>query len=317
MSLSKPNAPVTVATPMDIPGWFWIPCVMLAAAAQTVRNAAQRSLSKTAGTLAATLVRFVYGLPFALAALAITLLAGATLPPLTPAFIVWVAFGGIAQLVATGLLLAAMDQRGFIVAVAYSKTELLQVAVLSLLVLGEAVSAPTAIAIVLATFGVVLLSLKGGATRMSPRSWFSPTALMGLGSGAGFALSAIGFRGAALTLGSTPTLVGTITAVTLAQLIQSAILGAYLARRDRAALRKMNAKWGLSLLAGAMGALASMLWFTGFALTTATDVRTVGLIEVLYGYAVSWWFFKERTTGREAVGIGLLILGIAVVAAKQ
>ena len=62
---------------MDIPGWFWIPCVMLAAAAQTVRNAAQRSLSKTAGTLAATLVRFVYGLPFALAALAVVLLAGA------------------------------------------------------------------------------------------------------------------------------------------------------------------------------------------------------------------------------------------------
>ena len=63
---------------------------MLAAAAQTVRNAAQRNLSKTAGTLAATLVRFVYGLPFALVALAITLLAGAKLPPLTPVFIAWV-----------------------------------------------------------------------------------------------------------------------------------------------------------------------------------------------------------------------------------
>jgi len=301
---------------MDIPGWFWIPCVMLAAAAQTVRNAAQRSLSRTAGTLAATLVRFVYGLPFAIAALSVTLLVGATLPPLTPAFIAWVAFGGIAQLVATALLLAAMDQRGFIVAVAYSKTEVLQVAILSLVVLGEAVSGPTAIAIVLATMGVILLSLKGDAIRMSPRSWFSPTALMGLGSGAGFALSAIGFRGAALTLGHTPTLVGTITAVALAQLIQSAILGAFLTLRDRAALRKMNEKWRLSLLAGATGALASMLWFTGFALTSATDVRTVGLVEVLYGYAVSWWFFKERTTGREAIGIVLLIVGIVVVAAQ-
>ena len=79
----------------------------------------------------------------------------------------------------------------------------------------------------------------------------------------------------------------------------------------------MNAKWHVSLLAGAMGALASMLWFTGFALTSATDVRTVGLVEVLYGYAVSWWFFKERTTGREAMGIVLLIVGIVVVAAQR
>jgi hypothetical protein len=45
--------------------YLWIPVVLFAAAAQTVRNTARRSLTAQVGTLPATLVRFLYGLPFA------------------------------------------------------------------------------------------------------------------------------------------------------------------------------------------------------------------------------------------------------------
>ena len=45
--------------------WAWIPIVICAALAQTLRNAAQRTLTADVGTLPATLVRFLYGLPFA------------------------------------------------------------------------------------------------------------------------------------------------------------------------------------------------------------------------------------------------------------
>ena len=45
--------------------YLWVPVVLVAAAAQTVRNTAQRSLTAQVGTLPATLVRFLYGLPFA------------------------------------------------------------------------------------------------------------------------------------------------------------------------------------------------------------------------------------------------------------
>ena len=42
--------------------WLWVPCTLFAAAAQTVRNAAQRTLTDEVGALSATLVRFLFGI---------------------------------------------------------------------------------------------------------------------------------------------------------------------------------------------------------------------------------------------------------------
>jgi drug/metabolite transporter (DMT)-like permease len=303
---------------MAIMSWVWIPITLVAAASQTVRNAAQRSLTKSAGTLAAAGVRFVYGLPFALLGLA---LAGAGvsggIPVPNATFAAWVSLGAVAQLVGTACLLSAMEQRTFIVAVAYSKTEVVQVALLSVLALREPVSQSTVAAIVLATAGVIFLSIKGASARVrSPLSWFSASALLGLASGAGFAVSAVGFRGAVLALGAFPAWLSAIYALVWAQAIQSMLVCGYLAVRDRAALARMMESWRISLVAGLAGAIASFGWFTAFALRGAADVRTLGMVEVLYGYAVSWWFFRERTSGREAIGIGLLVAGILIVASQ-
>jgi choline-glycine betaine transporter len=43
----------------------WVIATLIAAAAQTARNAAQSGLTKAIGTLGATQVRFLFGLPFA------------------------------------------------------------------------------------------------------------------------------------------------------------------------------------------------------------------------------------------------------------
>jgi drug/metabolite transporter (DMT)-like permease len=69
----------------------------------------------------------------------------------------------------------------------------------------------------------------------------------------------------------------------------------------------------VSLLAGAMGALASTGWLVAFALRNAADVRTVGLAEVIYGYVVSRRFFAERVSARELAGIALIAAGILLV----
>jgi drug/metabolite transporter (DMT)-like permease len=298
--------------------WLWIPIVFAAAAAQTVRNAAQKNLTKTAGTLAATSVRFIYGLPFALIALGLAVhFADGWWPTPNKGFAAWVFVGAVAQLFATALLLAAMQQRTFVVAVAYSKTEVLQVALLSAVLLSETVSASSAAAIVLATLGVTLLSINPTALRGSASTWLSPTALLGIGSGAGFALSAVGYRGAALALGPMPAWLAGTYGLVWAQTIQSLLIGGYLAWRNPDALKLIAKEWRVSLLAGCAGALASMGWFTAFALRNAADVRTLALVEVLYGYAVSRRIFKEKTTGRESIGIGLLLIGIVLISAQH
>jgi drug/metabolite transporter (DMT)-like permease len=296
-------------------GWIWLPIALAAAAAQTVRNAAQRSLVKSVGTLAATLVRFIYGLPFAACALA---MIGATgswpLPHAHAAFVAWVSAGALAQLAATALLIGAMERRSFVVAVAFSKTEILQVALYSILLLGEALSLPVLLAIVVASAGVVLLSVLPAAERGdAPRSWLSPVAALGLGSGAGFALSAVGYRAAALALDyPVPWVVG-VYGLVWAQTLQSLVLGGYLAWRDRAGLLGALAQWRVSALAGFMGALASTGWLTAFAMRSAVDVRMVGLVEVIYSYALSRRLFVEAVTRREAAGILLVVCGIVAI----
>ena len=60
------------------------------------------------------------------------------------------------MIVATALLIAAMAQRSFVVAVAYSKTDIVQLGVYSVVLLGEQLSSGAMLAIVLSTVGVLL-----------------------------------------------------------------------------------------------------------------------------------------------------------------
>src|SRR6202158_2047482 len=142
--------------------WLWAVFTVIAAFTQTVRNAAQRELTGTLGTVGATHVRFLFGCPFALIILAGVLLSGAALPRPGLEFWPWVLVGALMQIAATALMLAAMSERSFVVAIAYIKTEPIQVALFGLLFLGDRVTAGMAAAIVIATAGVIVMSLKAG-----------------------------------------------------------------------------------------------------------------------------------------------------------
>jgi len=298
--------------------WAWIPIVVCAAFAQTVRNATQRTLVDDLGTLPATLVRFLYGIPFAAVWLLLVYRFSAAplqMPDFGWAYGAWLLLGAGSQLAATAFLLVAMQQRNFIVGVTFSKTEVLQVGILATVFLHELPTLLSGIAMVVATVGVVLLSLPtrtpGGA-----RDWAGGAAWFGLGSGACFALSAVGYRGAALELpGSSAWLIGA-WGVLLAQAVQSLLLGGWLAVRVPGIIAALARRWRLSLLAGMMGALASIGWLTAFALRPAVDVRTVGLVEVLFSYLVSRRLFRERMTLPERIGLVLVGAGVLVVCAQ-
>jgi drug/metabolite transporter (DMT)-like permease len=296
--------------------YAWIPIVIWAALAQTARNAAQRSLVAQAGTLGATLARFLYGLPFAAAWVAVLHVLPATagaIPNFNPSYFGWLLLGAVSQLAATACLLAAMKQRNFVVGVAFSKTDALQVALFAALFLHEVPGWVTLLAIGLATAGVVMLSLpqKAAAGAEAPK-WSSLAALYGLGSGAGFALSAVGYRGAALQLPDvSPWLIGG-WGVLIAQAAQTLLLGGWLAWRSRESLVATARAWRVSTVAGAAGALASIGWFTAFALTSAANVRTLGLVEVVFSYLVSHRLLREKLSPLDRAGLSLLAAGLIV-----
>lgn len=299
--------------------WAWIPIVVGAALLQTIRNAAQRSLVADLGTLAATLVRFLYGLPFALVWLLLVLAFSGTAsrawPALSPAYCAWLAAGAVCQLAATALLLVAMKQRNFIVGVTFSKTEVLQVGLFGVVALQEVPTAGGAIAMLVATLGVVLLSLpREAGTALA--HWRGNAAWFGLASGACFALASVAYRGAALQLpGVSAWLVGA-AGVLLAQMLQTVLLGGWLWLRQPATIAAIGRAWRLSTVAGAMGAMASIGWMTATALRPAVDVRTLGLVEVLFSYLVSRRLFREQTSRREMAGLLLVGAGVLVISAQ-
>lgn len=289
--------------------WLWAVFTVIAAAAQTARNATQRSLTATLGTVGATHVRFLFGLPFALLFFTgIAALRQGALPTPNPAFFAWVAGGAVAQILATALMLAAMGQRSFVVTTAYIKTEPVQVALFGLVLLGDAVTPLLALAIAIATAGVVIMALKPGATGGGD---LRATAL-GLAAGAGFGLSAIGFRGAVLALNHTDFVTAASVTLVAGLLLQCLLLTAWLLLTDRAVLGAIFRAWKPSLAAGFMGALASQFWFLAFALATAASVRTLALVEVLFAQGVSRYALGQRTTKREAVGIALIVVGVVL-----
>ena len=289
--------------------WLWAVFTLVAAAGQTARNAMQRELTATLGTVGATHIRFLFGFPFALIFLTgITIVTGAALPRPGLVFWPWVIAGAGTQILATALMLAAMGHRSFVVAIAYVKTEPVQVAVFGFLFLGDPLSLPMVMAITIATAGVIVMSLK---PRDGTRADALPVAL-GIGSGAMFALSAVGYRGAILSLEGTSYVMAATFTVTVGLVLQASLLSLYLVLRNRAVLTAILRAWRPSLFAGAMGAFASEFWFLAFALATAASVRTLGLVEVLFAQAISSFVFKQPTSRREAIGIVLVVIGVAL-----
>jgi drug/metabolite transporter (DMT)-like permease len=291
--------------------WLWAVFTIIAAAAQTVRNAAQRELTGKLGTVGATHVRFLFGCPFALMFLLALVAAGGTLPRPTPGFLPWLFAGALTQIAATALMLAAMGERSFVVTIAYIKTEPVQVALFGLIFLGDAVTPLMAAAILIATAGVIIMSLKGGQPGGGSGGGWRPTVL-GLSAGACFALSAIGYRGAILNLHDPSYAMAATFTMAAGLVVQSVLLTVYLALRDRAVLTAIVAAWRPSVFAGFMGAFASQFWFLAFALATAASVRTLALVEVLFAQAISHFVFRQPVSRREGVGIVVIVIGVVL-----
>lgn len=289
---------------------LWIPFTIIAALGQVARNAMQRSLTKPLGTWGATNIRFLFGFPFSILFLAGVLVASGDHLSAPPAmFWPWLLLGALSQIVATGLMLLAMNERSFVVTTAYLKTEAIQTAIFGFVFLGDHLTWLKVLAIVIATIGVVITALRPGGEKSFAE--LKPT-VIGLVAAAAFALSAIGFRGAIITVPNVSFVTASSFTLVLGLFVQTLVLTIYLLWRAPEILRAIFGLWKPSMLAGFMGAFASQFWFLSFALTAAANVRTLALVEVLFAQGVAYYSFKQPLAPRELIGIVLIVIGVAV-----
>ena len=295
---------------------LWIPFTIVAALGQVARNAMQRSLTGPLGTWGATNIRFLFGFPFSIIFFVVVVaVTGDGVPWPTAAFWPWLLLGALSQIVATGLMLLAMNDRSFVVTTAYLKTEAIQTAIFGFIFLSDHLTVLKVVAILIATIGVVITALRPGGEKGFAE--LKPT-IIGLVAAACFALSAIGFRGAIIAIMTAPG-VSFVTAASYTLVfglfVQTLVLTVYLLFRAPDVLRKIFGLWRPSMLAGFMGAFASQFWFLAFALTAAANVRTLALVEVLFAQGVAYYSFKQPISARELSGIALIVIGVALLIA--
>jgi drug/metabolite transporter (DMT)-like permease len=296
---------------MMIPSWLWAAFTITAAGAQTLRNAMQRDLIASLGTGGATYVRFLFGLPFAVLFLVLVAIGTGEAPPLPGArALAFTLVAAVSQIFATALMLAAMRERAFVVAIAYTKTEPVLVALFGLVVLGDRLSPASALAILVATSGVMLMSWPSASARESAYSW--RPAAYGLVSAAAFALSAVGYRAAILALDLKNFIVAASTILVCGLAIQTMLILVYVTVFERVLLAAILQLWRASMTAGFMGALASQFWYLAFAIDTAARVRTLALVEMIFAQIATRRLFRQETSRRELAGMAMIIAGVVL-----
>ncbi|MCA8899797.1 MAG: DMT family transporter [Hyphomonas sp.] len=289
---------------------LWIPVTIAAAFFQNLRNMLQKSLKGRLSTWGATATRFVYAAPLALILFAALTADRGGAPAAPGLFFLAGAAGGIAQILATGILISMFAKTNYAVATAFTKTEPLQTALFGAVLLGEGISKGALAGILVSIFGVVLVSVpagqENGRLRIDANVW------RGILSGGLFGLSAVAYRAASLSLPSGHVLLRAAATLAFVTCFQAILISAWLALREPGEMRRVLAAWRVAAGVGVSGMLGSLAWFTAFTLENAAHVRSLGQVEVIFTLIASILFFREQVTWREGIGVLLVAAGVVV-----
>lgn len=302
---------------------MWVLVTLGAVVLQAARTSMQQKLRAQLSISAAGFVRYFYGAPIALGAVAVSVIAfGQSLPKPPAVFWVTVTAAGIAQIVGTVALIAAFDRRGFAVGTVYAKTEVLQVAVFSTVVLHEPLRAWGWVGAAVCVAGVAWLALARrpeaattGSEATGARGLLRFDAGLGLGllAGAGFALASVWIRASSKSLGDHPAVFRALVTLAAMNTIQVLINGVQLLATEPDDVRAVVRTWRSSAIVGVLSVFGSAGWAIAVTLENVAKVRALGQVELILTFAISHWFLGERHRGSEFAASALTVAGVGAV----
>ncbi|MEP1327234.1 DMT family transporter [Pseudophaeobacter sp.] len=290
----------------------WIPVTLAAATFQTLRFMLQKVLSSvTLSPGGATFARFAYSAPFILSGLAIYLWqSGQSLPHLGSQFWIFGLIGSVSQILATVCVVSLFKQRNFAVGITFKKTEVIQTAIVGLVILGDGISAWGWVAILIGLCAVLVLSKPPEASGAWWTHLTNKASKLGLGAGVLFAFSAVSYRGASLQLGDlAPVFRAGVTLAAVVSL-QTVLMLIWLALREKGEIMRVWQARRVAVWVGLTSLGGSFCWFWAFTLQNAAYVKALGQVELLLSVLASVLFFKEKISRREMAGMALLVLSI-------
>lgn len=296
--------------------WGWIALSLFAVVMQTLRTAAQKQITRHLDAVGATMVRFVFGLPFAVAFLSIVMVqSNLSLPSINQDFVIFTLIAAVLQVVATVLLIYLFSLRNFAVGTTYARTEAFLTALVGSLFFGEVISFGGWAAIVLSVAGVVVLTVARtesvSESSILARLW-NKSALVGVGAGLSFAICSLSLRRASLSFEHDNYLFTAGMVLVSMIIIQIVITGVYMMFKSSHQFPIIARQWKISSFIGLTSALGSIGWFTAMTLERASYVKALGQIEFLFALLISTMFFKEKTSVKELLGMMLVAGGIGL-----
>jgi drug/metabolite transporter (DMT)-like permease len=295
---------------------LWIPITIGAALFQTIRTALQQKMRAQLSTNGANFVRYAYGAPLSILMLVLLLTVGQrVLPAWDWRFVAWASAGGMAQIVATSLLIYTFELRNYTVGTAYSKTETIQIALFGSLFLDAHLGWLAWVGIVVCLAGVLVLSVKGDAKglRSIVMGWTQKAALVGIAAGAGFGCAALSIRQGVQVLPSGDFMIRAIFTLAVMNTIQTVVMGAWLLAREPGEVGRVISTWRTSSIVGFTSVMGSAGWALGFALQNPALVRALGQIELVFTFLASRYMLHERPSLGEFSGAILVVGGVVMV----
>jgi drug/metabolite transporter (DMT)-like permease len=294
---------------------MWIPITLAAATFQILRTSRQHVLRHTLTVNGAGFVRYGFGFPLAaLVAVATFAIAGEPLPEVPWRFWPIIAGAGIAQILGTLALIRAFDLRDFAIGTVYAKTEVIIVAVVSAIALGEWLEPLGWVSAVVCLIGVAWLAAPN-RVRDLLSSAADPAAFMGVLAATGLATAAVGIRAASNSLGDDPAWNRAMFTLTVMLGIQTLINGTQLLVTDPAELGNVRRHWRTAMPVGVLSLCGSACWAIAVTLTNAAKVRTLGQVEIVLAFAISVWVLHEEHTRAEYAASALVLVGVIGVVA--
>lgn len=298
---------------------LWIPITIFAAFFQNLRSALQKHLKGNLSDTGAAYVRFLYALPVVVVVLLLLRNTGEfSWPSVNEKFLLFCFIGGICQIIFTVLLLWMFSFKSFAVGTTFSKLEIVMIAILGGLILGDGLNAYAQLAIFISSLGLLTLSLGQSKLSMSNlvNGLLQKTTLIGLICAVFLGGSVVFFRGASLSLNHDSWLIAATFTLTISLLIQTLLMSVWLTIKEPGEISRVIKNWRWASATGVAGAFASLGWFTAFTLQNASFVRALGQIELVFTLIVTTVVFREKVSPMEYFGTLLIAIGILIIVFK-
>ena len=291
----------------------WIIFTISGAFFQNLRSSLQKKLNKDLSTVASTYVRFAFALPFAIIVFFLNFGNFEIIYKIVEQkhFLYLTIIASVLQIMFTFTLLYLFKFSNFVVGTSLSKTEVIQVAIFEYFLLKDKLNVFGIFGIIIATIGVIIISIKD--LKLFFSNFFSKITLIGLITGLFLGLSVVFFRAAALSLEDfSSNFDKAIITLFFGLVAQTFLISIYLFIFEISEFKKFKDNKLESCLAGLAGFLATLSWFFAFTFIQASFVRALGQVEIFFSFISSKYFFKEKLTTMEIIGILVFVIGVTV-----